>query len=168
MQRDAVAIAGLGNLLLTDDGIGVWLIRALQKLKLPDSLTLFEVGTSIFTLQTLAAEYRSLLLVDAVHGGYKPGSIYYLSADEIRTLQHKHGGTALIHSLHDFHIPDILTLTGTAPVYVSVFGVEPETIDFGIGLSPLLADLLPSLAEQLKIEAEMMADRFATGSHPPP
>lgn len=163
MPGNSAAVAGLGNLLLTDDGIGVWLIRALQEFDLPDSLTLHEIGTSVFALHSLAAEHSSLLLVDAMHGGRDPGTVYRLSAEEVRLLYRRQGEKSLsrFHSLHDFQILDLMALPGNAGPNWQVFGVEPAEIGFGIGLSPFLAEKLPAIVPGLLGAAEEMAARAA-------
>jgi len=160
-----LAVAGLGNLLLTDDGIGVYLIRALQKMKLPENLVLFETGTALFSLHTVALEYKNLLLVDAVRSGGKPGTVYRLNPEDALLL-HSQADRASILSLHDFRLPCLLSRPGTAPLCWRIFGVEPHTVDYGTGLSPLLSGLLPALAATLKQEAEEMLLRLSKAPSP--
>lgn len=159
MEKETVAVAGLGNLLLTDDGIGVRLVRSLQKLTLPDNLVLYEIGNSVFYLYTLAARHKKLLLVDAVYGGGKPGTGYLFSSEEIRKLQREQhtDGHASFYSLHDFSAMDLPGPVQDSPVCQRLFGVEPAIIDYGTVLSPLLDRLLPSLTASLLREALNMA-----------
>jgi hydrogenase maturation protease len=158
MERKTAAVVGLGNLLLTDDGIGIWLVRALQKLKPPGELVLYEIGTSVFDLDTPASNHRRLLLVDAMYGGGEPGTIYNLSSEEVKRLRKDlRGRQTLFHSLHDFSVLDLPGYFENYTVNWQVFGVEPAVIDYGTNLSPQLAHLLPILAKSLKYEAVKMA-----------
>lgn len=106
--RPKLAVAGLGNLLLKDDGIGIYLIRALRKMKLPENLVLFEIGTAVFFLHSVALEYKNLLLVDAVRGGGKPGSVYRLAPEDAPLLVQSQAERASFLSLHDFRLPYLL------------------------------------------------------------
>ncbi len=161
-QGGGVAVLGLGNLLLQDDGIGVWLIRELQQVQLPRAVKTYEIGTAVLAITSLLHEHSRLLLVDAMYGGQNPGSIYRLTAKEVLLLHQRRNGKGLplFQSLHEFQILDLMAMTGTAGSYWRVFGVEPAEIDFGIGLSPHLSGLIPSLAASLKKEAEKMAARL--------
>ena len=113
VTRDScLAVLGLGNLLLRDDGIGIWLIRELQQAKLPHTIKLYEIGTAVFAIPSLLQEHSRLLLVDAMHSGQRPGTVYDLSAEEIRLLQQQQDGIALplFQSLHEYQILDLLAL----------------------------------------------------------
>ncbi len=164
--RPKLAVAGLGNLLLKDDGIGIYLIRALRKMKLPENLVLFEIGTAVFFLHSVALEYKNLLLVDAVRGGGKPGSVYRLAPEDAPLLVQSQAERASFLSLHDFRLPYLLSQPGTAPLCWRIFGVEPQTVDYGTGLSSLLSGLLPALAAALKQEIEEMLLRLSKAPSP--
>ena len=71
-----IVILGIGNILLTDEGIGVHVANELAKMDLPSGLSVVEGGTDGFRLLNVITEADRLIVVDAVKGGAKPGSIY--------------------------------------------------------------------------------------------
>ncbi|MEW6244540.1 MAG: hydrogenase maturation protease [Bacillota bacterium] len=73
MLRNTKVVPGLGNLLLGDDGLGVWLVRALPERRLPPGTPVYEVGTELFSVPSLLGEHSRVLLVDAVTGERRPG-----------------------------------------------------------------------------------------------
>jgi hydrogenase maturation protease len=155
MAAAGITVLGLGNLLLKDDGIGVYLVRELQKTGLPPAVRVCEIGTAVFEILLRAAGAAPLLVVDALHGGGRPGSVYRLDAGELRPRGGS-GGQAI--SLHDFRLPELLALPGMAESGVGcrIFGVEPQEIDFGCSLTPALARKLPALVRALQDEIKRM------------
>ncbi len=158
-----VAVVGLGNLLLKDDGVGVWLVRQLETRPLPDGIDAFEIGTSVFALPSLLEPDSRVLLVDAMDGGDAPGTIYRCSCRELVGEQYGDKPPARplpVHALHDFRLPDMLATREFQGLgsYGQVFGVQPGEIDYGYGLSPGLAQLLPRLVRVLTREAVRMRD----------
>ena len=82
--RPRILIAGLGNLLLSDDGIGVHAVRLLnevrilnQELLCDESILAAEIGTSPLRALHLFEQADWILAVDAIQGGKAPGTIYH-------------------------------------------------------------------------------------------
>ncbi len=158
MTAKNIAVIGLGNILLKDDGIGVWLIRELEKMPLPAGIEVYDMGTSVFAIPSLVRKNTEVLIADAMKGGGKPGTFYTLSWEEVSKQYSKSEKTFNPHSLHDFYLYNLAILPETAGFLhrCRVFGVEPVEIDFGYGLTKDLADLLTFLAEALYNEAKKM------------
>ncbi|MHC4499981.1 MAG: hydrogenase maturation protease, partial [Planctomycetota bacterium] len=60
-----VAIVGLGNLLLSDDGVGIHAVRQLQK-DPPEGVAVAEVGTAALRAQELLGQADIVIAIDAV------------------------------------------------------------------------------------------------------
>ena len=73
-----VVILGVGNLLLSDEGVGVHVANKLMEMDLPAGVEVIEGGTDGFRLMNVVTEADRLIVVDAVKGGSPPGSIYRL------------------------------------------------------------------------------------------
>jgi hydrogenase maturation protease len=66
MQKDEqILVLGLGNVLMSDEGIGVRAIDFLSKHHFPDNISLLDGGTGGFHLLSLFDEYQSFILIDA-------------------------------------------------------------------------------------------------------
>jgi hydrogenase maturation protease len=97
-------VLGLGNPILTDDGIGVHVARALSKCYQRDDVTIAEASIGgLRLLDTLAGHDRAVL-VDAIQTpGGQPGQVYRLGPKDLRASLHS-------GSTHDLSLPGTLTL----------------------------------------------------------
>jgi hydrogenase maturation protease len=58
-------ILGLGNVLMSDEGIGVEVVNRIDKEKLPESVDVLDGGTGGFHLLHLFDEYDRFIIIDA-------------------------------------------------------------------------------------------------------
>ncbi len=141
-KNTRVAVVGVGNILLQDEGIGIHVIRALQKVIGDRSdVELIDGGTSPDALLGLEAVPR-LILVDATRGGGPPGSIYRFHPSDI-SVEYQ-----TITSLHQMGLLDslkMMQLSGNQPDEIIIIGVEPKEIDWGLELTPELREKLPQI-----------------------
>jgi len=139
-KRSSILIVGLGNLLLKDDGVGVHAVRELQKLALPGVLAV-EVGTAVFDGLHLFEKAHKILAIDAMQAGGSPGTIYSFGVSDVAD----HGPQS---SLHELSLLAALRFLPKRPgPQISILGMEPESIDFGLDLSPALQVNLPKLVQ---------------------
>lgn len=134
-------IVGAGNILLGDEGVGVHIIRSLEKIKLPDNVELIDMGVAAFSLISYIPGRKKVIIVDAAKSGGEAGSIYRLSADEIEGEKDK------FFSLHQIGIEDILDFfqPEQVPGEIVVIGVEPGEIKWGMELSPRIKQKIPHI-----------------------
>lgn len=145
MER--ILILGVGNILFTDEGIGV---RALEWLQghyvFPENVTLVDGGTLGMGLMDALLQTDRVYVLDAVLGDGKPGSVYRLTDNDLRKSM------SFRDSLHQTDLVDTL-------IYCDILGHRPEGVVFGmepfdyqtmqLGLSPVCLDALPALARTL-------------------
>lgn len=99
-----IAVIGIGNLLMGDDGAGVHLVHQLAvKLKRTD-VSVIDAGTVPDLFALVDEGVRKLIFVDAVRAGEPPGSVYRLKLDDIESQKE------LPFSLHDLTLIDNLKL----------------------------------------------------------
>ena len=133
-----VLVLGLGNILLSDEGVGVRIVEALDALhELPDDVELLDGGTSGMELLDMVAERDCLIVADAVNASRPAGSVIRLEDDGIRALFETR------FSPHQLGLSDLLAalrLVDKAPRRVVVIGVVPENLSLGMNLSAAAAD----------------------------
>lgn len=127
-------VMGIGNMLLTDDGVGVFAAQALQKEALPENVTVLEGGTFTQDIFYLFKDYDALLVLDIVHTGGEPGTIYLLTEEQLVDNKKQR------LSIHDIDLIDSLRMAellhGAKP-RLTVLGMEPaDFTSWNIGLSP--------------------------------
>jgi len=136
-RRLRLLVLGIGNLLYTDDGVGVHVVRELRKRRYA-SILVTEIGTAMLDALPLFEWADRVLVVDAIQAGGKPGSIYWGELSAIQSLCHG-------PSIHDVGIASVLTLMskGASQPEVFVLGVEPASLDLGLGLTVTVRNVLP-------------------------
>jgi hydrogenase maturation protease len=140
--RDVIVL-GLGNILLSDDGVGVHVARRLaMNPGAPSGLRALDGGTLGFRLTEALARSDSVLIVDAALLGEPPGAMHLLESDEL----HRHVCRGGRLSAHEAGLVDLLTmarLEGWAPAHLALLGIQPERIDWGDTLSENVARSVP-------------------------
>ena len=68
-------VLGLGNILMGDEGIGVYVVRELEKLPLPSDVECLDGGTGAFTLLGPLESAGRIILIDAANDGNPIGTV---------------------------------------------------------------------------------------------
>ena len=147
-----IAIVGVGNILMLDDGVGVHAARALAAIDLPEGVVVLDAGTDPDAAYELEGANR-VIVIDAARGGEAPGTIYRLPerlASETVGHDRTCHGMGLLQTLRD-------APTDRRPAEVIVLGIEPSVIDWGLDLSPDVEACLPRVIEI--VLGELKGDR---------
>ena len=132
-----ILVVGVGNELLSDDGVGVHAARELQREPMP-GVTVVEIGTAILHGLPFIEEADRVLVIDSAKGGRPPGTMYLFEPRESAW-----GGTAKsIHALGLWEAARLL-LVGKAAPPITVLGVEPASFQLGLTLSAPVRAALP-------------------------
>lgn len=152
-KKSKVLILGIGNILMGDEGIGVEVVRALEKTVLPASVECLDGGTGGFVLLEPMQNAARVILIDATIDGAKTGTVRRLrprfSTDYPRTL-----------TAHDIGLKDLLDtfyLLGDTPD-VTLFAVSIPPLQFlKTELSNELLPVVPQVAQMVLEEASILA-----------
>uniref|UniRef100_Q7M0Z2 Hydrogenase maturation factor hynC n=1 Tax=Solidesulfovibrio fructosivorans TaxID=878 RepID=Q7M0Z2_SOLFR len=152
-----ILILGVGNILYTDEGVGVRAVeRLLETHDFSDNVTLMDGGNLGMKLMAPLMECDYCIVLDAVLGG-DARTIYRLTGEDLRK------SLAFKDSMHQSDLVDTLIyceLAGHRPDTV-VIGMEP--LDFqnmSIELSPAIAERVPAMIDIAL--AELAAAALAT------
>jgi len=138
-------VLGIGNILLKDEGIGCHVVHALQQMSLADA-EIIDGGTRPDIL-FLIEGVDKLIVVDAVRGGGMPGQIYKFG---LRNVARECKPS---WSLHDMSVLDALLLTRPwRNGDITVIGIEPKEIDWGLELSAEVREKIPQIIEIILAE----------------
>jgi hydrogenase maturation protease len=141
-----VAVYGIGNMLLGDDGVGPAVARYLENnFSFPAGVVVEDLGTPSLDLPGYLADFDSVIFIDAVAADAAPGTIRTYSRDEITAV-----APGIHLSQHEPSINDaliVLDFAGNAPRDVVLIGVVPQTLDGGVSLSPVVANVVAAVAE---------------------
>ena len=148
MER--VAVIGIGNVLMADEGAGVEALKLLNERGCPENVELIDAGTAFFAIVSDLKDFKKLIILDVARGDQPSGTVYRFGMDDVKR------GDVLI-SLHDIGVVDALrmeTLVGKVPDDIVFFGIEPEKIALSMGLSPSVKQGLDHLVDRVMEELQ--------------
>ena len=140
-----LAIIGVGNILLKDEGIGVRVVRQLEnEYTFPPDISLIDGGTDGPHLTSLVADFDEIIIIDAVEGGENPGTLYRFNLNQISFDIPTH---LSIHQMGVLEALNEVKLSGKEPK-VAFIGIEPQDISpWGMDLSPVVEEKIPEIIE---------------------
>lgn len=147
----SIIILGIGNILLSDEGVGIHILKELYKIDLPANVQIIDGGTDGFALLEIFSQGSYFFILDAVKGGNPPGTIYLFDLDDIS--EKKFDFKTSFHQTTIYDVHRLAKLSGKNPI-VKVIGIEPASMDIGLELSPLVKSAVPKalkiLLDQIK------------------
>lgn len=137
MNKNYSLIVGVGNILLSDDGIGVHLLRELEKEKCLENVQFLDMGTSSMDLGYYINEnINKLVIMDSIKSKDDSGTIFKMGLEDLISRKREN------FSLHQLELIDTLKL-------VSLDKDFPDTIIIGI-----VPYDIQTLSEELSIEID--------------
>ena len=144
MHSPRIMVMGVGNILLSDEGLGVRFLDELGQKSLPQNVELLEGGTAGLELVHLIQEVDFLIVIDAINAKSEPGALFRFQPGDVQVFPEQYEV-----SFHQIGIIEVLTMAnvlGHAPQTL-IFGVQPKKLDWGMDISPEIQSLFPRLAE---------------------
>ncbi len=144
LNSGATVVLGMGNLIHSDDGVGVHAVQRLQTdRRVPANVLLLDGGTLGLALLNRVSGVRCLLVIDAVDTGSPAGTRVRMEGKELRGMP----GSGSVHQLGFADLLAALSITGQEPEELVVLGVQPASTDVGALLSPPVAAILDEVIE---------------------
>lgn len=145
-------ILGIGNTLLRDEGIGIHLLNYLQS-QYPEwapryKIVMLDGGTLSFDLLASIRSDQELIVLDAVNLKQSPGTLYCLQAQAMDDFLSQPGKS--VHEVSLLDLFDMSRLTDQLPQKRALIGIQPDCIDWGSELSPVIQETLPRAAFQVE------------------
>ncbi len=135
-------VMGVGNLLLSDEGFGVHVVREFEKrYRVPPEVEVVDGGCVGFALTDYLREKDLALLIDVIASPAPPGHYRVLTARELEEFP-----TLGLQSCHQVSLVEALKFAefaGLRPESFRVFAVVPEKIAPGLELSATLQKIVP-------------------------
>ena len=148
-DKHGIAVLGIGNPLCSDDGIGIRIIKEMRDSGRYTTIDLIDGGTAPDLFSLLDENVERLIIVDALRGGKKPGSIYRLVITDDNIAEESPV------SLHGLGVLDSLKMMKQLDLHrpeVTILGLEPVDTSHGLKLSPQLEALIPDIINAIEEE----------------
>ncbi len=127
-QTDKIKLfVGVGNVLKSDDGIGVYISNGIKESRSIQKLTV-EVSIENYLGKINSINSDVLVLVDCVEFGKQPGYYEMLPAEKVKDF------TFNTHNISLKRISELFKM----PVYI--LGIQPESIEFGEEISEIVME----------------------------
>ncbi|WKB36526.1 hydrogenase maturation protease [Terrilactibacillus sp. S3-3] len=144
-----IIVLGIGNRLMMDDGVGIYLVEDLSKQDVKPNIRYLIGESDIDYCLDQIKNATFVIILDAVFSGTEPGevSVYPVTAlNECQSLD------ISPHNLHLFQAlqPRKQTIKGF------LVGVEPDEISFHIGLSKILKEKKHSILQNVRKTIEKL------------
>ncbi len=156
---ERTVVLGIGNVLLSDEGVGVHAIKALaQRYEETKQVEIVDGGTAGMELLPLLEGAHHLIVVDAIRCGQPPASIVRLEGEQVPA----YFKTKL--SPHQVGLSDVLAalaFKGTIPGQVVLIGVQPVKLSLGMDLSPEVNARLEEVVSMVQAELAKLQCRPA-------
>ena len=138
-------VLGIGNNLLTDEGVGIHVVRYLEAHHSGEpGLTYLDGGTLSFTLAEPIAAHDNLIVVDAARFGEPAGTVRCLEGRDMD--RYLTGNRQSVHEVGLTDLLDIARLSDTLPALRALVGIEPASLDWGENPSPAVAHAIAAAA----------------------
>ena len=142
-NRNQITILGIGNTLYTDEGLGVHALAALEeKYGTDQQVQLIDGSTDGMSLLGPVEDTDYLIVIDAINAGKEGGHIIELHGDDIPAY---YGIKMSIHQLGFQEVLLASKLRERYPKNIVMIGMQPTSLELGIGLSETNEARLPEM-----------------------
>ncbi len=141
-------ILGMGSPILSDDGVGIWVAKALEGRLNQQEITVMETSMAGLNLLDLLVNFDRAIIIDAIQTvGGKVGQIYRLEPEALVATRHA-------ASPHDVNFATALELgnrLGLAlPQQIIIFAIEVEDVTtFSEECTPEVERAIPVCVEKV-------------------
>jgi hydrogenase maturation protease len=152
-----ILVLGIGNVLMMDDSVGVRAVEELEhRYSFTEGVELMDGGTSGIELLSSIQDRDYLIIIDAIKSGCDPGTVVRVEGEDVPAR------FMTRISPHQLGLSDVLaaaTISDRLPKNMVLFGVEPKTIEPGLGLSDEVKTSFSKLVRAVKEELERIGFR---------
>ncbi len=147
VQEPTVTVLGLGNILMSDEGVGVHTVQEFEiRYEVPDYVEIIDGGAAGLDLIPFIEGREKVLMVDAVNFDREPGFIDTLEDDAIPA---RLSTKASMHHLGLMDVLSIVKLSGNYPKNVCIIGIQPKSLELGLDMTPEIWDKREALIDRV-------------------
>jgi hydrogenase maturation protease len=150
-EQSKTLILGIGNTLLSDEGIGVHILTDLENSSSPvfENVTTMDGGTLSFTLAGPIENCERFIVIDAAELKSDPGTVRIFenqAMDEYITSGNK-------KSVHEVSLADVMSialLNGNLPQKRALVGIQPKDLDWGETPTEPVSAAIPTAISEIE------------------
>ena len=136
-MKKEVVVVGLGNRLMSDEGIGSLVLERLKTLSVRYPQAEFiDAGTGGLAVLHHISGRRKAVIIDCARMRTQPGTIKKFKPADVKSI--KKPAPCCLHRVDVLGITDLCQQLGHSPEQIVIFGIEPATTAPGLKLSDTL------------------------------
>ena len=143
-KAKSIAVVGIGNSLLTDDGAGIHTLERFAEGNTDDDVCCLDGGTVGLALLDRLADLDGLVALDAMILGKEPGAVTVLQGEDMDSHLRNQRGS--VHEVGLSDLVDALRLRGELPRHRALIGIEPADMNWGTEPTESVAAAVPEAA----------------------
>ena len=152
-----VVVIGVGNMLLSDEGVGVHVVNMLKNMRLPAGVEVYDCGTEGLGILGFLENADKAIIIDAVKAGGSPGGIYRFNLDEVA----RKDSSMKMLSLHELDLITSVEIGKLSNIYrlpreLVVIGVEPSSLEIGMELTSKVKQVVPKVIDLILEEIKKL------------
>lgn len=144
---DKIAVIGVGNIILHDDGLGIYSMKFIQSnYSFTKEISFIDGGVLGLNLIEYFQEFDKIFILDTISLDDKPGSIYTLPSHELLELG------SYKQTAHEVEVTQLLELCSIleTSAEVTIIGMVPQDISQAkINLCYKIKDLFPKYIDTI-------------------
>jgi len=147
--KNKVLVLGIGNDILSDDGIGPRIVRQLEKENFPSLIAFVTATVGGLEILEMITGYHEVIFIDAIktRDGI-PGTIYHLTPENFKETLH-------LTNLHDINFINAIKLGKTLememPEKIRIIAIEiVEDMEFSEHFTPQLQEKYPEILKEVR------------------
>ena len=150
-------VIGIGNILCSDEGVGIHVVRELERMRLAPNVEVFDCGTSGMAVLEAMDGAEKAIIVDATSSGEVPGTVRLYTMDDLGRMEDR---LLKLVSLHQFDLIATLRLAELTNAYrmpseVIIVGVEAKSMECSLELSDEVRKAVPKVIKAVIREIEV-------------
>ncbi|RJP22316.1 MAG: hydrogenase maturation protease [Candidatus Abyssobacteria bacterium SURF_5] len=147
MGYSTALIVGVGNDLLSDDGLGRHVVHRLRESGLPDGASVLDCGSDFLSVLGAYLEECRIIIVDAIQLGAVPGTVHCIREQDLSAFC---SGSRSAHRLSPVNWAVLLKAVGSVGAEFIFVGIEPAITTAGRELSPQVEAAIPELLDHIR------------------
>lgn len=151
-MHENVLLLGVGNLLLSDEGLGIHVVQQLEATPLPDHVEVVDGGTGGFELLECFRGKKKIIIVDAIAGDAEPGTLLRIRGDELELEPRRP------LSSHQTTIEELVRFARQldSPPEIVVIGVVPsDKSSLSMSLTQIVSAKVPAIIGAIMAEISL-------------
>ena len=142
-------VLAIGNTLLTDEGVGIHALQALQEqYPEPAGVTYMDGGSLSFTLAGAVEDADNLIVIDATQLKSEPGTVNCMVNEDMDNFLGSCKRS--VHEVGLLDLLDISRLTGNLPERRALVAIQPDVIDWGDKPTESVAAAIPLVVDKIR------------------